>query len=130
DPLGDEGALGRRLFHDATDPLTSGGLACSGCHPEGRDDGFTWHEATFDTADGGTRANFVGAHEQAPDLARTKGVPRQTPMLAGRVGAEGPYGWLAESKTLPERIGASFGLHRWGAPPKHAPENVMARSGH
>ncbi len=126
----EEIATGRRLFYDAVDPLTSGGLACAGCHPEGRDDGFTWHEATFDTADGGTRANFVGSPEQVPDIAKTKGVPRQTPMLAGRVNANGPYGWLGESKTLSDRIGASFGLHRWGGPPKHAPENVSARSGH
>lgn len=130
DPLGDEGSIGRRLFHDARDTITSGGLACSGCHPEGRDDGFTWHEATFDTADGGTRANFVGSAEQVPDLAKTKGVPRQTPMLAARVSASGPYGWLAESKTLPDRIGASFGLHRWGGLPEHAQENVAARAGH
>lgn len=130
DPLGDEGSIGRRLFYDATDSLTSGGLACAGCHPDGRDDGYTWHEATFDTPDGGTRANFVGSAEQVPDLAKTKGVPRQTPMLAARVSAVGPYGWLAESKTLTDRIGASFGLHRWGGPPKHAPENVTARAAH
>jgi cytochrome c peroxidase len=130
DPLGDEVATGRRLFYDSVDPIASGGLACAGCHPEGRDDGFTWHEATFDTADGGTRANFVGSPEQVPDLAKTKGVPRQTPMLAARVEANGPYGWLGESKTLTDRIGASFGLHRWGGLPNHAPENVAARAGH
>jgi DNA-binding beta-propeller fold protein YncE len=130
DPLGDEGSVGRRIFYDAVDPIASGGLGCAGCHPEGRDDGFTWHEATFDTADGGTKANFVGSYEQVPDIAKTKGVPRQTPMLAARVSANGPYGWLAESKTLPDRIGASFGLHRWGGLPKHAQENVNARAGH
>lgn len=130
DPLGDEVSRGRRIFYDSVDPIASGGLACAGCHPEGRDDGFTWHEAKFDTADGGTRANFVGSPEQVPDLAKSKGVPRQTPMLAARVAANGPYGWLGESKTLADRIGASFGLHRWGGIPNHSPENVTARAGY
>jgi len=130
DPLGDDVANGRRIFYDSVDPIASGGLACAGCHPDGRDDGFTWHEAKFDTADGGTRANFVGSPEQVPDLAKSKGLPRQTPMLAARVDAQGPYGWLGESQTLPDRIGASFGLHRWGGLPNHASENVAARAGY
>ena len=41
------------------------------------------------------------------------GFARQTPMLAGRVFAEGPYGWHAESPTLTSRIVAGFDLHRW-----------------
>lgn len=130
DPLGEEGAKGRRLFYDATDKITSGGLACAGCHPEGRDDGFVWHEASFDTPDGGTRSNFVGSYENVPDLAKTKGYPRRTPMLAGRVRASGPYGWHAENETLADRIGAGMGLHRWGGIPQHAPENVSARAGY
>ncbi len=130
DPVSAEVAVGRRLFYDATDKITSGGLGCAGCHPEGRDDGFVWHEASFDTPDGGTRTNFVGTYENVPDLAKTKGVARRTVMLAGRVRAEGPYGWRAESPTLAERIGAGMGLHRWGGLPKHAPENVAARAGY
>lgn len=43
DPLDPQIALGRRLFFTANDPLLSGGgLACAGCHPEGRDDGIVW----------------------------------------------------------------------------------------
>ncbi len=130
DPLGEEIGKGRRLFYDATDKITSGGLACAGCHPEGRDDGYVWHEASFDTPDGGTRSNFVGSYENVPDLAKTKGFPRRTPMLAGRVGASGPYGWHAENATLADRIAAGMGLHRWGGLPHHAPENVNARAGY
>ncbi len=130
DPVGIEVGVGRRLFYDATDKILSGGLACAGCHPDGRDDGFVWREVSFDTADGGTRTNFVGAYEQVPDLAKAKGVPRRTPMIAGRVRADGPYGWRAESRTLADRIGAGMTLHRWGGLPKHAPENVAARAGY
>ncbi len=129
DPLGAEGNKGRRIFYDATDKITSGGLACAGCHPEGRDDGFVWHEASFDTPDG-TNTNFTGTYENIPDLAKTKGVPRRTLMLVGHVAADGPYGWRAESKTLADRISAGMGLHRWGGLPQHAPENRVARAGH
>jgi cytochrome c peroxidase len=34
-------------------------------------------------------------------------------MLAGRVKAQGLYGWHGESPDLPSRIAAGFGLHRW-----------------
>src|SRR5262249_37092693 len=44
DPLGAVAARGRALFHDARDEAISGGLACAGCHPEGRDDGQVWRE--------------------------------------------------------------------------------------
>ncbi|NUP05281.1 MAG: c-type cytochrome [Polyangiaceae bacterium] len=128
DPLSEDAAKGRRLFYDATDRITSGGLACAGCHPEGRDDGHVWHEASFDTPDGGTRANFVGTYENVPDLAKTKGFPRRTAWLVGRVDAQGPYGWRAESATLGDRIQAGMGLHRWGGLPAHEPANVAARS--
>ena len=42
--LSDLAQLGRRLFHDATNPhLTpSGVVTCSTCHPDGGDDGLTW----------------------------------------------------------------------------------------
>jgi hypothetical protein len=98
-------ARGRRLFFDATDEVVSGGLACAGCHPDGREDGHVWQEVP----DQGFRAR--------PQVFRngssSGGVPRQTPMLAGRVKALGPYGWKAESKTLEDRVRESFGLHRW-----------------
>ena len=102
-PLGEEPrdaqvAEGRRLFYTATDWTLTDVTSCATCHPDGRDDGFTWKEShapvgttTFQTRDG---------------------YRRQTPMLAGRVAAVGPYGWLAESKSLDERIVAGFGLHR------------------
>ncbi|MDI1480642.1 c-type cytochrome [Polyangium sp. y55x31] len=97
-------AEGRRLFYDAQDTLVSGGLGCAGCHPEGRDDGFTWTE--FAPVDEGTNATFVSN-------GRVAGAARQTPMLAGRVKAQGPYGWHGESETLVDRILAGFALHRW-----------------
>ncbi len=118
---------GRGLFYSATDRIASGGLACSGCHPEGRDDGAVWHEAKFNTADG-TGVNFVGASEDVPDEDHTKGVPRRTPIIAGRVAARGPYGWHAESPTLDDRIARGFSLHRWGAEPAHEPAAVTARA--
>lgn len=127
DTLPAEAAKGRRLFYNATDPVVSGGLACSGCHPEGRDDGHVWHEAQFDTVDG-MNVNFVGVYENIPDLARKKGYPRRTPMLAGNVKASGPYGWHGESESLPARLVAGFGLHRWGAIPKETGGTPLGRA--
>jgi DNA-binding beta-propeller fold protein YncE len=127
DPLGGDAAIGRRLFYNATDRVMSGGLACAGCHPEGRDDGHVWHEAKFNTEDG-TNVNFVGVSDQVPEADRIRGVPRRTPMLAGRVRASGPYGWVGESPDLTARMRAGFGLHRWGGLPKHEPQNLEARA--
>lgn len=128
DTLDADGALGRRLFHNASDRVTSGGLACSGCHPEGRDDGHVWHEGKFNTTDG-THTNFVGHQADIPQEEGVKGAPRRTPMLAGLVDAPGPYGWHGESVDLPARLVGGFGLHRWGGMPKHEPGNLDARSG-
>ena len=127
DTLSADAAIGRRLFYNATDRLMSGGLGCAGCHPEGRDDGQVWHEARFNTKDG-TNLNFVGVSEQLPEADRVRGVPRRTPMLAGRVRAAGPYGWVGESPDLPARMRGGFGLHRWGGLPKHVPQNLDARA--
>lgn len=118
DTLSVEAQKGKRLFYNATDPIVSGGLGCAGCHPDGRDDGHVWHEATFDTVDG-MHTNFVGTYENIPDLAKKKGVPRRTPMLAGMVGARGPYGWHGESPDLAARVSAGMGLHRWGGMPQN-----------
>jgi cytochrome c peroxidase len=109
-------ALGRRLFFDATEPVVSGTMGCAGCHPEGRDDGHVWREIKTRWGD---RQNF----RAGPSLALESfggereryGMARQTPMLAGRVKAVGPYGWHGESATLVDRIKAGFGLHRSGA---------------
>jgi mono/diheme cytochrome c family protein len=68
-PLSSVGREGRDLFFAADDPaMTSvnGGVSCSTCHVEGRNDGFTW--------------SFVD------------GV-RQTPSLAGGIGDTGPFTW-------------------------------------
>jgi hypothetical protein len=127
DPLDATGATGRRLFYNATDRITSGGLACSGCHPEGRDDGHVWHEARFNTSDG-PNANFVGEMENLPEEDRVKGHARRTPLLVGRISA-GPYGWHAESPDLRSRLVNGFGLHRWGGlPAQHAQVNLDARA--
>lgn len=128
DALDADGALGRRIFYDATDRITSGGLACAGCHPEGRDDGHVWHEAKINTKDG-TQANFLGHQANIPPEENLKGAARRTPMLAGRVAANGPYGWHGESPDLPARLHAGFGLHRWGGMPAHEASNLAARSG-
>ena len=129
DPVDAFVGIGRRLFYNATDRVTSGGLACAGCHPEGRDDGFVWHEAKFNSSDG-TNVNFIGMPENVPEEDHVKGVARRTPMLAGRVASAGPYGWHAESATIEDRMTAGFGLHRWGALPKHEAVNLSARAGY
>jgi cytochrome c peroxidase len=104
DPLPEKAALGRRLFYRANDPEMSDGLACAGCHPEGRDDGHVWHEDVEPT---------MHAFEVEDEQNARKGRPRQTPMLVSRVAAFGPYGWKSESKTLRHRIVMGFTLHRW-----------------
>jgi len=127
DPLGPGGTTGRKLFYSATDHTVSGGLACAGCHPDGRDDGYVWHEATFTTEDGET-TNFVGSAQNIPPEAHTQGFARRTPMLAGRVMAAGPFGWHSESPTLTDREVKGFGLHRWGGVPERAAPLVEMRA--
>lgn len=136
--------LGRILYYNATDHVTSGGLACSGCHPDGRDDGHVWHETHFysgsfnedfvnfmaameslgavherGTMEGGYGCSgpfafeVLDAEKDAEEAILGMGFPRQTPMLAGRVSAPGPYGWHAESEDLTKRLIGGFGLHRW-----------------
>jgi YVTN family beta-propeller protein len=150
--------LGRALFYNATDAITSGGLACAGCHPDGRDDGHVWHETKFSDGEGKEITNFMASvdsvalldqHVDVPggygcagstsfepatidgDAKAPRGVgyPRQTPMIAGRVAAFGPYGWHAESPDLAARLVAGFGLHRWREG-SGAPENLRARATH
>lgn len=109
-------AQGRRVFHWVGDNRLSGGLACAGCHPEGRDDGFTWHEVIAQEdrfgRKGTTPPGFVG-HPEAIAEPENLGFPRQTPMLAGRVAAAGPFGWHAQNKDLTARIVEGISLHRW-----------------
>ncbi len=121
DPGSPEIALGRRLFYDASDQVVSGGLGCAGCHPEGRDDGHVWHEMKRGPYSGDkpiflASTSLLGSGESF--LSKDDppgGYSRQTPMLAGRVKAAGPYGWHGESADLVARIKAGFGLHRWWA---------------
>ncbi len=114
--LGKEEALGRRVFYSATDPVVSGGLACAGCHPEGRDDGHVWHESRVTSQNESERTIFLGEPELAPNEKNGKsGWARQTPMLAGRVGAVGPYGWHAQNADLVARLVEGFGRHRWSS---------------
>lgn len=108
-------AEGKSLFYDATDDRVSGGLGCAGCHPEGRDDGFAWHEIDSPFGEGRLFQASGG------------GRARQTPLIAGRVAASGPYGWHAESPDIAARILAGFDLHRWG-PPRSKPEKSSAQA--
>ncbi len=109
-------ALGRRLFYDAEEPVVSGKMGCAGCHPEGRDDGHVWQEIQDQYSKdhhffaGPTVLRRDTFEAEGKEVAR-QGVARQTPMLAGRVAAVGPYGWHAESDTLEHRIRAGFELH-------------------
>jgi cytochrome c peroxidase len=117
DGLPADAAYGRRLFASARSPALSGGLACAACHPEGRDDGYVWRESDQDV--------FLGRRENAKHVLPTSSGfevprsgpppivhPRQTPMLAGRTRANGPYGWHGNNKDIVERLFAGFGLHR------------------
>ncbi len=103
-------------IHLREDGERAGVVRGAGCHPEGRDDGHVWHEAKFKTKHSEEEAvNFLADGDLAP-LEKTAqvGYARQTPMIAGRVAANGPYGWHGESDDLTARILAGFGLHRWG----------------
>jgi cytochrome c peroxidase len=105
-------ALGRRLFFDAEEPVVSGEQACSGCHPDGRDDGHVWREFHASISDSDPSHFRAGPSLAVGMEQQPYGVARQTPMLAGRVAAMGPYGWHGESATLVDRIKAGFQLHR------------------
>ncbi len=115
DALPADAAYGRRLFSNASNSVLSGGLACGACHPEGRDDGYVWREGNLGVFD--KAARFVArrsnlkfpeaAPEPLPEL-----YPRQTPMLAGRVSTNGPFGWHGEEHDITDRMLAGFALHR------------------
>lgn len=108
DPLSPEAAKGRMLFFNAHDEVMSDGFACAGCHPEGRDDGHVWHH------DDETWGGFLHAYAfELRTEGPKRGAPRQTPMLAGRVSAAGPYGWKGDSETLRLRVVLGFAIHRW-----------------
>lgn len=114
DPIDEAGSRGRRLFYGGNDSVSSGGLGCAGCHPEGRDDGHVWHEVV-DLKESWRSGPVFLASQYLVDKtnAGRRGYPRQTPMLAGRVKANGPYGWHAQSEDITKRLAEGFGLHRW-----------------
>jgi mono/diheme cytochrome c family protein len=110
DAMGEKGSGGRRLFYSGHDSYSSGGMGCAGCHPDGRDDGHVWHEVMNEK----DPPNFLATEKLADETHEGKlGYARQTPMLAGRVGAKGPYGWHAQDETIDDRLADGFGLHRW-----------------
>ena len=119
DPLPPLAAAGRKLFYDGRDPALSGGLSCNGCHPEGRDDGHVWHEIATDEVPFMHPTLEPRVFVGNATVAGTPGKARQTPMLAGRVDADGPYGWHAENPDLPSRILEGVHLHRWISPAKY-----------
>ncbi|UQA62880.1 c-type cytochrome [Polyangium aurulentum] len=130
DPLPEQAALGRRLYYNGIDEPTSGGMGCAGCHPDGRDDGHVWHEAGG-VANEGT--NFFSGEENIPGFWNENppdaGFARQTPLLAGRLVAEGPYGWHAESSNITDRLKNGFRLHRWGdMPDGHQAKDIYDRA--
>lgn len=119
--------MGRATYYQAASERIGQGVACASCHPDGRDDGFVWREVHFPALGEGDEGRRLasdttvlavthahgawngGANFEMPDPL---GGARQTPMLAGRVEARGPYGWRGQSETLPERIAHGFVLHR------------------
>jgi len=115
DPLKERAALGRRLFYSSRDIRISEGLGCAGCHPDGRDDGHVWHEHDITETFSETTMHHVAlAAGDLPSERELKyGLPRQTPMLAGRPLGRGPFGWHGGTKTLEERLILGFALHRW-----------------
>jgi mono/diheme cytochrome c family protein len=120
DPISPEVGLGRRLYYNGTEPIVSGGMGCAGCHPEGRDDGHIWLEVTreFTKSPIFVSGPTVLGEEVKPDPeAKGYGFARQTPMLAGRLKAAGPYGWHAQSPDLVARLKEGFALHRWWSSP-------------
>ncbi len=112
DPLGEAGSRGRRLFYEARDGYSSGGMGCAGCHPDGRDDGHVWHEVVVN---GGEGSRMFLAHQNLGEKTKVGklGYARQTPMLAGRVDSSGPFGWHAQDANITERLADGFALHRW-----------------
>ncbi|NUP07483.1 MAG: hypothetical protein HOW73_15645 [Polyangiaceae bacterium] len=136
DGLPFDAALGRRLYYNARSDALSGGLGCASCHPDGRDDGYVWREAHF-TQEGGKTSRFLALRELSKFNGMFMGAPvedakfyaRQTPMIAGRLRADGPYGWHGENKDVLDRLIAGFSLHRgnwqrWSAANKDVGQDV------
>jgi hypothetical protein len=78
---------------------------------------------------GGARNLKLRGFDPNEKVTRPPLYPRQTPMLAGRMRANGPYGWHAESADLPARMAVGTTLHRahWqegGVDPAQAGEDA------
>lgn len=115
-------AHGRRLFYSASSKHLSGGLSCAACHPEGRDDGYTWREGAIHREDSDP-LRLVASRELVKPRSNEPGDggaliyqlhPRQTPMIAGRVRAAGAYGWHGREADLGARLLVELALHRAG----------------
>jgi hypothetical protein len=87
---------GHELFHRAAAEQLS--LACASCHPEGREDGFTWE--------------FLGLG------------PRRTQSLAGGILGTAPLHWNGELKGFDSLMGEVFTGRMGGAP--QSPRRVRA----
>jgi cytochrome c peroxidase len=73
---------GARLFVRAGDPrIAEDGRACATCHVDGLSDGLVWN---------------------------TPRGPRRTPILAGRVDRDGPFGWNGESRDLSSHLATTI----------------------
>ena len=118
-PLSPQAELGRRLFYRADDEVMTWGMSCAGCHPDGRDDGHVWIALTHagrPTARRRARHGFLAVPvPRYLGWRNLRGEPRQTPMLAGHIGQDGPFGWKAHEKTLEDRVLRGFVDHRWFA---------------
>ena len=131
DPLDEKAALGRRLFYMAKDNTLSSGIACAGCHPDGRDDGHTWHvdDAGDPTDKNGFKPGGMHSVEMMDWREPLIGMARQTPMIAGRLSAPGPYGWKGESPNLKHRLIVGFTIHgrpAWYGNPQDAIDRADA----
>ncbi len=117
DGLPVDAAFGRRLFFNAKSRTVSGGLGCAACHPDGREDGYVWRQGQFNESEDRfvARREIVKVNAGRIDSFVTDKATlfaRQTPMLAGRVRADGPYGWHGQNKDLLDRLVEGFSLHR------------------
>jgi cytochrome c peroxidase len=118
--------MGRAAYYQAASSRVGLGVACATCHPDGRDDGFVWREMQFPDekgdrsllmsdptlAEAATKDGANNWGRKVRPLTDPLGAARQTPMLAGRVGRRGPYGWRGESETLADRVAHGMSLHR------------------
>ncbi len=123
DPTPESAAIarGRQIYHTTDDlRIANDGVACASCHPDGRDDAFTWS-----TPEG----------------------PRQTIMLAGRSVETAPYGWQGKHGDLKTYLGNTFSrlggsgiqgaelealiayLEKMPAPPKNHELTAAAKEG-